>query len=138
LARDANSRVGPGLAESWRLLDETTWEFKLRQGVKFHNGADFTAEDVAYTLRRVPTVQSPSSFAVYTRAIAGVEVVDAHTIRLKTSAPYPLLPNDLAQIFIVPRGLGRTCPPRNSTLARLPSAPGRSALSPTTPTTGSR
>jgi peptide/nickel transport system substrate-binding protein len=110
VARDANSRVGPGLAESWRLLDETTWEFKLRQGVKFHNGADFTAEDVAYTLRRVPTVQSPSSFAVYTRAIAGVEVVDAHTIRLKTSAPYPLLPNDLAQIFIVPRGLGENVP----------------------------
>jgi len=104
--RDANSRMSPGLAESWRLVDETTWEFKLRQGVKFHNGDDFTAEDVAYTLRRVPTVQSPSSFAVYIRSITGVEVVDAHTIRLKTATPYPLLPNDLAQIFIVPRSLG--------------------------------
>ena len=108
--RDANSRVEPALAESWRLVDDTTWEFKLRQGVKFHDGSDFTAEDVAATLRRVPTVQSASSFAVYTRSIADVEVVDAHTIRLKTSSPYPLLPNDLAQIFIISRGIGDNVP----------------------------
>ncbi|MDQ1080286.1 ABC transporter substrate-binding protein [Pseudoroseomonas cervicalis] len=104
--RDENARLIPGLAESWRPVDETTWEFRLREGVAFHNGAPLTAEDVAYSLRRVPTVQSPSSFAVYTRAITGVEVVDARTIRLKTAAPYPLLPSDVAAIFILPRGLG--------------------------------
>ncbi|MFC3126786.1 ABC transporter substrate-binding protein [Pseudoroseomonas globiformis] len=104
--RDENSRFGPGLAESWRLADDTTWEFTLRTGVKFHNGDALHAEDVAYTLKRVPTVQSPSSFAVYTRQITGVEVVDARTVRLKTNSPYPLLPNDLSQIFILPRSLG--------------------------------
>jgi peptide/nickel transport system substrate-binding protein len=104
--RDENARVRPALAESWTLVDDTTWEFRLRPGVKFHNGADFTAEDVAYTLKRVPTVQSPSSFAVYTRAITGVQVVDAHTVRFKTASPYPLLPNDLANVFMVSRGIG--------------------------------
>ncbi|PHK94637.1 ABC transporter substrate-binding protein [Pseudoroseomonas rhizosphaerae] len=104
--RDENARIRPALAESWRLVDDTTWEFTLRQGVRFHNGEALTAEDVAYSIRRVPTVQSPSSFAVYTRAITGMEVVDDRTIRLKTASPYPLLPNDLSQIFIIPRSLG--------------------------------
>ncbi|MFC4167312.1 ABC transporter substrate-binding protein [Teichococcus aestuarii] len=104
--RDENARIRPSLAESWKLVDDTTWEFTLRPGVKFHNGAPLTAEDVAFSIRRVPTVQSPSSFAVYTRAITGVEVVDDRTVRLKTAKPYPLLPNDLSQIFIIPRSLG--------------------------------
>ncbi|MCQ4158570.1 ABC transporter substrate-binding protein [Roseomonas sp. GC11] len=104
--RDENARLVPGLAESWRAVDPTTWEFRLREGITFHNGAPLTAEDVAYSLKRVPTVQSPSSFAVYTRAITGIEVVDARTLRLKTAAPYPLLPSDVAAIFILPRGLG--------------------------------
>ena len=103
--RDENSRLAPDLAESWKLVDDTTWEFKLRPGVKFHNGADFTAEDVAYTLERVPTVQSPSSFSVYTRDIADVQVVDPLTIRLKTKEPSPLLPANLANIFIVSRSV---------------------------------
>jgi peptide/nickel transport system substrate-binding protein len=108
--RDPNSRVEPSLAESWKLVDETTWEFKLRAGVKFHDGSDFTAEDVVFSLKRVPTVQSPSSFSVYTRAITGVEVVDPLTIRFKTASAYPLLPNDLAQIFIVPHVIGGDVP----------------------------
>ncbi|MBE9606054.1 ABC transporter substrate-binding protein [Acetobacteraceae bacterium H6797] len=106
IKRDENARLVPGLAESWKAVDETTWEFKLRPGVTFHNGEKLTAEDVAYSLKRVPTVQSPSSFAVYTRAITGIEVVDPLTLRLKTAAPYPLLPSDVAAIFILPRSLG--------------------------------
>ena len=108
--RDENARVQPALAESWKLVDDTTWEFKLRPGVKFHDGADFTAEDVAFSLKRVPWVQSPSSFAVYTRAITDVQVVDAHTVRFKTATPYPLLPNDLANVFMVSRGIGENTP----------------------------
>ena len=85
--RDEKSRVVPDLAESWKLVDDTTWEFKLRPGVKFHNGADFTAEDVAYSLERVPTVQSPSSFSVYTRDIADVQVVDVDLADVGVAAP---------------------------------------------------
>src|SRR5690349_4126012 len=66
---DASSHPVPALAESWRMIDDQTWEFKLRQA-KFHNGEDFTAEDVAFTLRRVPKVpNSPSSFAIFTKAV---------------------------------------------------------------------
>src|SRR6185503_19634384 len=43
--RDPRQRLQPGLAESWRLVDDTTWEFKLRKGIKLHDGTDSTAED---------------------------------------------------------------------------------------------
>lgn len=104
--RDPGGHMIPGLAESWRLRDDKTWEFKLRSAT-FHDGTPFTAEDVAYSIARVPRVKnSPASFSVYTKAVAGVEVVDPHTILLKTSEPYPLLPSDLTQVFIIPHTLG--------------------------------
>jgi peptide/nickel transport system substrate-binding protein len=99
---DSDSRIIPGLAESWRLVDPTTWEFKLRKGVKFHDGSDLTAEDVAFSLDRPAQVpNSPGPFTLYTKQIAGKEVVDPLTIRLKTPAPYPLMLNDLTTIFVV-------------------------------------
>jgi len=106
VARDAAGHMIPGLAVSWTLRDDKTWEFKLRTAT-FHNGTPFTAQDVAYTLARVPRVKnSPASFALYTKAVAGTEIVDDHTILLHTAAPYPLLPSDLSQIFIIPHTLG--------------------------------
>ena len=108
--RDPESRIGPGLAESWRLIDEATWEFTLRPGVRFHDGAPLEAADVAYTLARIPTVPSPGSFAVYTKGIKQVDAVDARTLRIGTGTPYPLLPLDLSQLFIIPRTLGQDVP----------------------------
>jgi len=105
--RDAQARLVPGLAESWKLVDDSTWEFRLRQGVTFHNGASFTAADVTYTIDHVPrVVNSPGSFAVFTKAIQGMEVMDPHTIRFRTAGTYPLLPADLSQIAIIWHGLG--------------------------------
>jgi peptide/nickel transport system substrate-binding protein len=102
VAKDERQRLKPGLAESWRVIDDITWEVKLRRGVKFHDGSDFTAEDVAFSLARPDTIKnSPSSFTVYTKAIAGVQIVDSHTVRLKTAAPYPLMPNDLSVVPII-------------------------------------
>ena len=61
---DGQSRMVPGLATEWRAVEPNVWEFKLRPGVRFHNGQEFTAEDVAFTFARVPNVpNSPSSFA---------------------------------------------------------------------------
>lgn len=101
---DGNARVIPDLAESWRAVDDTTWEFTLRRGVRFHNGSEFTAEDVAFTFERVPKVpNSPSSYAIYTRPIRSVEIVDSHTLRLRTATPYPLMPTDLASVMILDR-----------------------------------
>ena len=101
---DDHAKVIPALAESWRLVDPTTWEFKLRADARFHDGTPFTADDVAFTLDRVPRVpNSPASYSVYTKAVTGVEVVDAHTVRLRTDGVYPLLPNDLSQIMMLSR-----------------------------------
>ena len=102
ITKDARSRLKPALAESWRAVDDLTWEFKLRRGVKFHDGSDFTAQDVVFTLDRVPNVpNSPSSFATYSRQITEKIVVDSHTIRFKTGTPYPLMATDMSTIFIV-------------------------------------
>jgi peptide/nickel transport system substrate-binding protein len=104
LETDAQARLVPMLAESWRPVGEDVWEFRLRRGVRFHNGNDFTAEDVAFTLERIPQVaNSPGSFRTYTQAIRGVEIVDSHTIRFRTNGPAPLVPTDLAQVPMLDR-----------------------------------
>ena len=70
IKRDDNQKLVPGLATSWKALDDLTWEFKLRKNVRFHDGSPFTAEDVVFTLKRVPNVpNSPSSFATFTKPI---------------------------------------------------------------------
>ena len=67
---DANGKLVPGLATSWRAVDATTWEFKLRRGVKFHDGSDFTAEDVIFSLDRpAKLTNSPGPFTAYTKQI---------------------------------------------------------------------
>ncbi len=99
---DAQTRLIPGLAESWRAIDATTWEFRLRRDVKFHDGSPFTAEDAAFSLARPLSVKgSPGGFASYVRAVASTSVVDTHTLRVKTKYPYGALPEDLNSILIV-------------------------------------
>jgi peptide/nickel transport system substrate-binding protein len=101
---DADSKLVPGLATSWRAVDEVTWEFKLRRGVKFHDGSELTAEDVLFSLDRPATIKnSPGPFTLFTRAITGKRAPDAYTIILTTARPYPLLANDLTQVYIVSR-----------------------------------
>jgi len=100
--RDADSRVIPGLAESWKQVNDLTWEFRLRKGVKFHDGSELTTEDVVWSLDRPATIQnSPGKYDVYTKSIVGKKVIDKYTIQLTTAQPYPLMLSDLAAIFIV-------------------------------------
>ena len=66
---DANLQLKPGLAVSWEPIDDTTWEFKLREGVTFHDGTPFTAEDVAASIERIPEVTGPMSMTLYTKYV---------------------------------------------------------------------
>ena len=100
--RDDKLQMLPGLALSWRAVDDLTWEFKLRPNVKFHDGTPFTAEDVKFTIERLPTIKdSPGLMTTYTREIAAVQVVDPLTVRFRTTKPHPLVPNDLSIVPIV-------------------------------------
>jgi peptide/nickel transport system substrate-binding protein len=102
VGNDENQKLKPELASAWRPVDDTTWEFKLRPGVKFTNGAELTAKDVIYTLCRIPTVEnSPSSFTVFTRGIEAIETPDPLTLLFKTTQPQPLLPNNMSAIGIL-------------------------------------
>lgn len=101
---DEKARIIPGLATSWRAVDPLTWEFKLRKGVKFHDGTELTADDVAYSLvRPLAIAGSPGGFAVYVRRIISKQIVDPYTIRLKTATPYGAMPQDLNAIMIISR-----------------------------------
>ncbi len=124
---DPEGRLVPGLATSWRLLNPTTWELPLREGVTFHDGKAFDAEDVLASFARVPTVQnSPSNFAKYLSKIAKAEAVSPHLLRITTAAPYPNLPSDLSQIFIIPRRfVGASTADFNSGAATIGTGPCR-------------
>lgn len=103
---DTSGRVVPRLAESWRAIDDTTWEFRLREGVRFHDGTPLAAEDIAFSFERLPNVpNSPGSFASTVRTVTGVTVVDPRTIRITTREPTPLLDAELTAVLILSRRL---------------------------------
>ncbi|MCQ4160903.1 ABC transporter substrate-binding protein [Roseomonas sp. GC11] len=105
---DEKAQLIPLLAESWKPVAETVWEFKLRRGVKWHDGRDFTAEDVAFTIQRAPNVpNSPGGFGAFVRAVQKVEIIDPLTIRFHTPGPYPMLPTDFASVAIISRHAGQ-------------------------------
>lgn len=125
VALDPDGRLVPGLAVSWRTINDRTWEFKLREGVRFHDGSGFSAHDVAFSLERPSTItNSPSSFATYTRSIASKQVVDAQTIRVTTHEPAPLLLNDLTRIYIVSRAIAQTATTNDFNQARISAGTG--------------
>jgi peptide/nickel transport system substrate-binding protein len=107
-------QVEPGLAESWRIVNPTTWEFRLRRGVKFHDGSDMTAEDVAASIRRMQTLSGPNPTRIYVRRVQEVRIVDPHTIQIVTDGPAPTLPNDFIRLFITSARATAGLTPENS------------------------
>jgi peptide/nickel transport system substrate-binding protein len=102
VARDVNSQPIPGLAESWRAIDDRTWEFKLRRGVHFHDGTEFTAEDVLFTVKRVPALPgNPSPYTSALHSVVSAEAKDPYTVIFHTDAPNPALPNQFTIMSIV-------------------------------------
>lgn len=101
--QDEQLNPQPGLAVSWKRLSETQWEFKLRDGVRFHDGSPFTAQDVVYSIQRIREFLKPPSggFQSYTQAIKSVTAPDPLTVVIETSSDVPTLPLSLTSIFIM-------------------------------------
>ncbi|MDQ7842199.1 MAG: ABC transporter substrate-binding protein [Armatimonadota bacterium] len=102
---DPQGGLQPALAESWTpSADGKIWTFKLRQNVRFHDGTEFTADDVKYTIDRIlnPETRSPQRGSL--AQISLVEAVDRHTVRITTRAPFvPILTNLATSAYILPR-----------------------------------
>ncbi|MEQ9122280.1 MAG: ABC transporter substrate-binding protein, partial [Alphaproteobacteria bacterium] len=101
VTRDAQLKLQPELAVSWESAPDG-WTFKLREGVKYHDGAEFTAEDVAFSITRAQ--MDSSDYKEQVKSIVSVEVIDAHTVKLMTDGPNPILPNQLTSLYIMDKG----------------------------------
>ncbi|GAE29804.1 ABC transporter substrate-binding protein [Halalkalibacter hemicellulosilyticus] len=94
--QDENFELEPGLAESWELIEDNVWEFKLRDDVKFHDGSDFNAEVVKANMERISDPEIASQRAFLYEMVTNVEVVDESTVRFETEYPFSSLPAHLA------------------------------------------
>ncbi len=128
--RDAKSRIRPDLAESWRLISDTEWEFRLRRNVTWHDGRPFTAEDVIFSLQRAPDVpNSPGGFGAMLRSIKSVSAPDPYTLRITTHEPNPVLLPELGGVYVISRhvGEGATTDDYNAGRAAIGTGPYRVA-----------
>ena len=98
VTRDPALALVPELATEWTPV-EGGWEFKLREGVSFHDGSAFTAEDVKFSFERAQA--EASDWKEQVASITEVEIVDDHTVVLRTDGPNPILPNQLTSVFIM-------------------------------------
>lgn len=101
--RGRDMAVEPALAVSWEPIGEGEgWRFSLRQGVKFHNGSDFNAEDVLFSYQRAS--DEASDTRSWFSSVSDVSVVDDYTVDILTSAPNPIFPDSIANWMIMDKG----------------------------------
>jgi len=99
---DNNAQVQPGLAETWEVAEDgVTYTFHLRKGVKFHDGDEFTAEDVIASFDKAKNPDSPSAFSSFFTGVESYEALDDYTVAVKTKDVYPVLLNDLSNVYIL-------------------------------------
>lgn len=127
LVGNYHNKLSPSLATSWKNIDPTTWEFTLREGVKWSDGQPFVAEDVVFSIDRlrnkVPGAVAP--FTSYVRTIESIEIKDPQTLIFKTNVPNPDLPLNLASVHIVSKHAteGATSEDFNSGKAHIGTGP---------------
>ncbi|MEO1291898.1 MAG: ABC transporter substrate-binding protein [Pseudomonadota bacterium] len=100
--RDRSMAVEGALAERWEPLGEDGWRFHLRQGVTFHDGAAFTAEDVLFSYERASSEEADT--ASWFAPVSEVRVVDDFTVDFLTTAPNPIFPDSIANFMILDKG----------------------------------
>src|SRR5216117_3519444 len=92
LDRDARTlKPKPMLATGWRIVNDTAWEFTLRQGVRFHNGEPFNAESVKATVEYLQNPANKSHYAAYWKLVKEVQIINHHTVQFVTEKPWPSL-----------------------------------------------
>jgi peptide/nickel transport system substrate-binding protein len=99
ITRDKDLKIIPALAESWETLEPTRWRFHLRQGVKFHNGDPFTADDVVFSADRVRA--KGSNLTTRLPIDAKVVKVDDYTVDFILTSPNPILDSQWDSWFIM-------------------------------------
>ena len=99
VGRNKDLSLAPVLATKWEQTSPTVWRFTLRQGVKFHDGTPFTADDVVFTFKR--TQLEGSNVQTYTNSVKDVRKIDDFTVEVETKEPAPILPSMISQMFIV-------------------------------------
>jgi peptide/nickel transport system substrate-binding protein len=97
--RDKELGLRPALAESWTQVNPTTWRFKLRAGVKFHDGTPFTADDVVFSYERAKA--DTSQLRAYANAAGTAKKIDDLTVEFVTNGPNPIMLEHLATINIM-------------------------------------
>lgn len=104
IIRDMNGHFQPALATDWAPSadDPNVWVFNLRQGVKYHDGADFTAEDVVFSINRA---KSPNSdMKELLNSIVEVRAASDHVVEIVTDGPNPILSSNLTNLFMMDSG----------------------------------
>ncbi len=99
VTRDRNLRIVPGLASSWEQTSPTTWRFKLRPGIKFHDGTPFTADDVVFSFQRAS--EDTSQIRAYAKAAGKPRKIDDLTVEFVTEGPNPIELEHIVTIFIM-------------------------------------
>ena len=98
--RDPSGKLVPGLATSWELLDENTWRFHLRKGVKWQNGGTFTADDVVFTFEDIGRTKI-NRYTFIMEKIKKVQKVDDYTVDIITTSPYAVLADAFYQTMFI-------------------------------------
>lgn len=99
---DDDLGLQPHLAESWRLVNDTTWEFRLRSGVVFHNGEPFDAAAAKFSIERTAQLEGGVETFVADVGLRRVEIVDEYTVQLMMDAPHVSVPYELASVEMLP------------------------------------
>ena len=99
VARDKQLALAPGLATKWTQTKPTVWRFELRHGVNFQDGTPFTADDVVFSINRA--AGPGSDMQSYTSSFKEVRKIDAYTVEIETTTPFPILPDSLTNLYVM-------------------------------------
>lgn len=122
ILRGPDLKLDPSIARSWRAVAPDHWRLDLVMGARFANGEPIDAATVKWNLDRVRDPAAKSRIRLWFEPITSVEVIDDHTVDIRTAAPFPALPAQLSMLFLLPPQWAQTHNPAKETLSGGPYA----------------